>query len=98
MSESDTTELLGAFYPFFLKLPPHRIVELKAILESYDELGVLRTLNRRTGEVVILAITDMRQTLEPLLDSLLCELEMERIPRPEGVSEDWLVEAMASEE
>ena len=90
-------ERIGEFYPFFLQLLPERIVELKAILEGYDELGVLRTLNRKTGVVVILAISDLRPTLEALIDSLLGQLEMVRIPRPDGVSEDWLVEAIADE-
>ena len=93
---------LGEFRPVFLRLPPEKIVELKALLESYDELGVLRTLNRKTGVVVILTLSDLAETLDALLGSVTVELGLQRgTPEEFGLAdslgEDWMVTALASE-
>lgn len=91
MSELDTQ-----FSPLFLKLPPERIGELKFILESYDGLGIIRTLNRKTGSVVILALRDTRASVDGLIESLSEEMSIRVVPPPEGVTEDWLVTSLAA--
>ena len=77
--------------PIFLRLPPEHIAEFKFLLESYDELGILRTLNPERGEVVILAIPDSLATLHELLGTLKEELNLEIIPPPPSLETDWLV-------
>jgi hypothetical protein len=86
------------FQPVFLKLAPKNIVYLKGILESYDELGVLRTLDAKTGEVVILAISDLKPDLDQLIEALKGEIELEIQSCPAKWSErdenlgDWLLD------
>ena len=91
MSELDTQ-----FAPLFLKLPPERIGELKFLLESYDGIGIIRTLNRKTGVVVILALRDTIETVRALVESIRDEFSIRVIPAPEGATEDWLVTSMAA--
>ena len=84
------------FYPFYLKLPPARIVDLKFLLESYEGLGILRTLNRKTGFVVILALQDSKADIERFIADVGERLEMRLVaPPPQAENEDWL---LASEE
>ena len=44
----------SALVPLFLKVAPQEIVFIKHILESYEELAVVRTLNADRGEIVAL--------------------------------------------
>ncbi len=77
--------------PVFIRIPPEHIAEFKFLLESYDELGVLRTLDPERGEVVVLAIPDSLATLHELLDTLKEELSLEIIPPPPSLKDDWLM-------
>ena len=77
--------------PLFLIIPPQNIVLLKFALESYEGIGVLRTLHRDLAQVVILAVKDTIQTVHGLIASLKEELDIQIIPPPEDISEDWLL-------
>ena len=77
--------------PVFLKIAPEDIVYLKSILESYEELGIIRTLNRLTGEVVILALEDTEKPLLEMLEALKGEIDFRIVPPPDIPSEDWLL-------
>ena len=80
--------------PIFLRLAPEDIVYLKAILESYDELGVLRTLDQKTGDVVILSLPDLKADLDGLLESMANEINFTILDSaPENKAPgDWLIE------
>ncbi|MFN8390072.1 MAG: DUF4911 domain-containing protein [Bdellovibrionota bacterium] len=77
--------------PIFIKIAPEDIVWLKSILESYEDLGIIRTLNKEKGEIVILALADTEAELMGLLDSLKKDTDFRIIPAPEGLCEDWLL-------
>lgn len=85
------------FFPIFLNIPPENIVLLKALLESYDELGILRTLNRSTGDVVVLSLEDARLDLEQLLQSLKSQLNLRFLEEPPTWNEDWLLRSLENE-
>lgn len=82
-----------ALSPVFIKLPTAQIVTLKFILESYEGLGVVRTLDAQKGEVVILAPADTVATLHELLESLRSDLQLRLVPAPPSVEGDWLLAA-----
>ncbi len=77
--------------PVFIKIAPEDIVYLKSVLESYEELGIIRTLNRLTGEIVILALKDTEKELLELLEALKAEIDFRIVPPPDIPSEDWLL-------
>ena len=79
------------FIPVFLKLPPRNIVSLKFTLESYEGLGIVRTLNAEKGEVVVLALRDTLETVHHVLSELEQQLQARTIPRPENLQGDWLL-------
>jgi hypothetical protein len=94
MLKNSNTKQTTEMSPIFLKLAPSDIVYLKAILESYDELGVLRTLDQKTGDVVILSLPDQRPELERLLASLANEISLTILDKAPGdqAPGDWLVD------
>ncbi len=75
----------------FLKIPAQNIVLLKFILESYEGLCVLRTLNSARGEVVLIALPDTVETLEKVLENLESLTGFRKIPAPSKLDEDWLL-------
>ena len=77
--------------PVYLRINPAEIVVLKNILEGYDFLGLLRTLNQDRGEVVVLTVDDTVKELMALLASLQAELGFDIIEPPDSVCEDWLL-------
>ncbi len=80
--------------PLFLKLPPDNIVRLKFTIESYEGIGVVRTLNSNTGEVVILALDDTVNTVREVVETIKDDLSMRYIPPPESIEEDWLLKEL----
>ena len=77
--------------PIFLTIASEDIVYLKSILESYEELGIIRTLNKDRGEIVILALPDTKHELLALLESLRDDLTFRITPPPPDAGEDWLL-------
>jgi hypothetical protein len=75
----------------FIKLPPEHIVTIKFILESYEGLGIIRTLNAERGRLVLIAPGDSMQTLKGLLKSLKNEIFVEEIDIPPEANSDWLM-------
>lgn len=61
----------------YLKLPQKNIVFFKFVLESYEGLGVIRTLNPETGEIVIFTTEHTKKDLLELIESLKSELQIE---------------------
>lgn len=83
--------------PIFLKLSPEHIAQLKFTLESYEGIGILRTINPSRGEVVILAIADTEPVVKSMLDDLSRELDIAVVDEPEDLGSDWLFEVIAEE-
>ena len=77
--------------PIYLALPEANIVALKFIIESYEGLAELRTLNAAKGEVVLLALSDTEADVRGLIQSLGSDLSMREIPIPESLANDWLL-------
>lgn len=59
---------------FYLNIEPARISWLKFILEGYDGLAVLSTLDRLVGHVVVATPSSQEKELFALLESLSPEL------------------------
>lgn len=76
----------------FLKTTPEHIVTVKFVLESYEGLGIVRTLNAEKGEIVIIAPADSRADLIALIENLKSSFDLRIIPPLTEHAKDWLVE------
>lgn len=83
---------------FFLKVKTEDIAYLKFILESYEGVGIVRTVDQKNGIVVLLVAKDFKATAESILVSLHREMSMTEVPRPRDVEDDWLFREIAEEE
>jgi len=82
----------------FLELLPEDIAYLKFIMESYEGVGIVRTVDQKRAIVDLLVVEDFMQTALSILASLQQEVCIVEIPRPPDIGEDWLLKEMATEE
>jgi len=75
----------------YLEVRPRDIAYIKFIIESYEILGILRTVDPAKAIVVVLAVPDTLRLTEEVLAALGQEIPLERIPRPEDIGDDWLL-------
>jgi hypothetical protein len=86
----------------YLEIAPEHIAYVKFIFESYEEIGIIRTIDRQKAIIVLLAMTDFVDTAHKIIDSLKQDIPLAEIPRPADLTDDWfmleLAEAMASKQ
>ncbi len=71
----------------FLELPPADIAFVKFILESYEGVGVMRTIDRTKALVVLMIAADFLDDARALLASLRTEVRWREVERPDGLEE-----------
>lgn len=83
--------------PIYLEIRPQDIAYIKFILESYEEVGIIRTVERKKAVVVLLAVEDYVETAHAIVKSLQQEITLIEIPPPPEVGDDWLMTELAIE-
>ena len=83
--------------PIYLEICPQDIAYIKFILESYEEVGIIRTVDRRKAVIVLLAIEDFVEVARAIVDSLRQEITLTEIPAPPELSDDWLMAELATD-
>jgi Domain of unknown function (DUF4911) len=81
----------------YLEIPPEQIAFVKFIFESYEEVGIIRTLDRKKAVIVLLAMNDFLGTARAILDSIKDTVPLREIPRPLDMNDDWFMAELASE-
>lgn len=66
----------------FYRVDPYEIHYLKFILEAYEGLATLTTLDSDTGLIQLAAPPGSKDSLESLLEALGRELGLERVAAP----------------
>ena len=74
-----------------LETPPEHIAYIKFIFESYEEVGIIRTVDRKKAIIVLLAVPDFAEVARQILESLKRDLPLEEILRPADMNADWLM-------
>lgn len=72
--ESDST-----FESIVIAIPPARIAEFKAVIESYDNLATLRTEDPRRHHLKLYFAGSQKDIVDQLIDSLTGRFEIRRI-------------------
>jgi pyrimidine operon attenuation protein/uracil phosphoribosyltransferase len=81
----------------YLQVHREDIAYIQAIFESYEGVGIVRTLDRKKGIIVLLVVDDSLITARSILASLENEVAVIEIPRPTDIGEDWLLQELASD-
>ncbi len=68
---------------WYFKINREDIAYMKFILESYEGLGVLRTIDPQNGIVEVMVPPGLEQDMEMVLEGLRDEISIERIEYPQ---------------
>jgi hypothetical protein len=80
----------------YLRIQRTDIALLKFVVESYEGIGIVRTIDRKKATVVVLAMPDVVGHMWGVLESLREEMEWYEIPPPPE-QDDWLMEKMKND-
>jgi hypothetical protein len=81
----------------YLEIRPEDIAFVKFILESYEGVGIIRTVDRKKAIIVLLATDSFLPTARELVTALQQEVQLAEVPRPSDRNEDWLLRELATE-
>ena len=81
--------------PIYLEICPSDIAYIKFILESYEEVGIIRTIDRKKAIIVLLAVSDFIEVARAIVKSLQQEVTLIEIPPPPDLKDDWLMTELA---
>jgi len=84
-------------HEIYLAIRPEDIAYIKFIFESYEGVGILRTVDRKKAVIVLLIVDDFRTVARSILDSLQNEISFAEISRPADLGDDWLLRELATE-
>ena len=69
----------------YLETLPEHIAYLKFIFESYEEVGIIRTVDRKKAIIVLLAMDDFLDTARGILEAIKNDVPLREISRPRNV-------------
>ena len=84
-------------HDIYLEIPPEHIAYIKFIFESYEEVGIVRTVERKKAIIVLLAMRDFVDTARRILASLRQDIPFAEIARPADMTNDWFMAELAKE-
>jgi len=80
----------------YLRIQREDIALIKFVLESYESIGIMRTIDRKKATVVVLAMPDFIDDVRAVLESLREHMDWHEIPPPTE-QDDWLMQKVRTE-
>ncbi len=80
----------------YLRLQREDIALLKFVIEAYEGIGIVRTIDRKKATVAVLVMPDLLHHMRAVLDSLREHMDWYEIPQPEE-QDDWLMQKVHEE-
>lgn len=81
----------------YLELAPEHIAPVKFIFEAYEEVGIVRTIDRRKAVIVLLIAPDFAEDAGAILASMQEHFPSREIAPPALEADDWLMQKIAAE-
>jgi len=79
----------------YLEIAPEDIAYVKFIFESYEEIGIIRTVDRKKAIIVLLAMSDFVDIAHEIIESLKRDILLAEISRPADMADDWFMRELA---
>jgi len=80
----------------YLEIPPEHIAYVKFIFESYEEVGIIRTVDRKRSIIVLLTMPAFIDAARKILDSIKNDVPLREIPRPADAQDDWFMAELSN--
>lgn len=84
-------------HEIYLAVRPQDIAYVKFVFESYEGVGLIRTVDRKKAVIVLLVVDDFLNVARSILTCLKGEVSLCEIARPGETGEDWLLRELATE-
>ena len=84
-------------HDIYLELSPAHIAYIKFIFESYEEVGIIRTVDNARAVIALLAMNDFLDAAREILKSVGNDIPMREIPRPANMKDDWFMAELLAE-
>jgi hypothetical protein len=84
-------------HEIYFTIRPEDIAYVKFVLESYDGVGIIRTVDRRKAIIVALVVEDFLAAARALFAALKDEVAIAEIPRPADIGDDWLMQELSND-
>lgn len=84
-------------HEIYLAVRPQDIAYVKFVFESYEGVGIIRTVDRKKAVIVLLVVDDFLNVARSILTSLKGEVSLCEIARPGETGEDWLLKELAAD-
>lgn len=85
----------AAIHPIYLRLAAEDIALVKFIFESYEGVGIVRTVDVRTAVIVVLAVEDFLPIARAILRDLQRQIDCMEVAAPAIEPDDWLMREIA---
>lgn len=92
---SQPTTSIQAIY---LQVRPVDIALVKFLFESYEEIAIVRTLDRRAAIIVVLVVPDFLPVARAVIAALGTQIDCAEMEAPAVEVDDWLMREIAAEE
>jgi hypothetical protein len=76
----------------FLRVRRADIAYIKFLIESYEGVGIIRTLDRHAAIIVLLAAPDFAAPVRGIIAAIQQVVPCVEIPRPPVAATDWLLQ------
>jgi len=87
----DAAGLRAAIQPIYLRVAPADIALVKFLFESYEEVAIVRTVDRHTAIIVVLAVADFLGDARAVLRELQDRIDCIEVEAPRTDVDDWLM-------
>jgi len=81
-------------HPIYLRVAPGDIAYVKFLFESYEEVAIVRTVDRHSAIIVVLAVEDFLGDARAILGDVCKVVTCEEIAGPPIDVDDWLMREM----
>ena len=94
--KGDGLRAMNDLTEIYLRVQREDIALLKFTIESYEGIGIVRTIDRKKATVAVLAMPDLLHHVWAVLESLREYMDWYEIPPPEE-QDDWLMQKVHDE-
>jgi hypothetical protein len=82
--------------PIYLRVAPPDIALVKFLFESYEGIGIVRTVDAKAAVIVVLVVRDFLPVAQEILRDLQARIDCVEIPAPPFEPDDWLMREVGS--
>jgi len=84
-------EPVGSVVAIAMRVARQDIAYVKFLFESYEGVGIVRTIDRRAAVIVVLVVPDFLPAPRAIVAELRGQIDCEEVPLPAVDTDDWLM-------